>query len=63
MWRTPLIKRSQIVARIEPELRKAVTRLVKRQKTTLNAVVAAALRAYVDAVMPGAPTSPPKETR
>jgi len=40
--------RIQIVARIAPDLRKAVARLVTREKTTLNACVEAALRAYVD---------------
>jgi predicted HicB family RNase H-like nuclease len=54
--------RIQIVARIEPDLRRRVARAAKRQKTTLNAVVAAALRAYVDRVTPEpAPTQ--KETR
>jgi predicted HicB family RNase H-like nuclease len=40
--------RIQIVARIAPDLRKAVARVAKSQKTTLNALVDAALRAYVD---------------
>ena len=40
--------RIQIVARIDPDLRKTVARVVKRQKTTLNALVETALRAYVD---------------
>jgi predicted HicB family RNase H-like nuclease len=43
-----MTKRIQIVARIEPDLRKRVARLVKRQKTTLNACIEAALRAHVD---------------
>jgi predicted HicB family RNase H-like nuclease len=45
-----MTKRIQIVARIEPDLRKAVARAITRQRTTLNAVVEAALRAYVDAL-------------
>ena len=43
-----MTKRIQIVARIDPDLRKTVARVVKRQKTTLNALVETALRAYVD---------------
>lgn len=40
-------KRIQIVARIDPDLRKAVSRVMKRHKTTLNALVETALRAHV----------------
>ena len=47
-----MTKRIQIVARIEPDLRKAIARTVKRHKTTLNAVVETALRAYVDDLLP-----------
>ena len=47
-----MTKRIQIVARIEPDLRKAIARTVKRHKTTLNAVVETALRAYVDGLTP-----------
>jgi len=43
-----MTKRIQIVARIEPELRRSVARIVKRQKTTLNAFIEAALRTQVD---------------
>ncbi len=58
-----MTKRIQIVARIDPDLRKSVARVVKRQKTTLNAVVAAALRAYVDTASQEAVKPTPKETR
>jgi hypothetical protein len=51
-WRSLMNKRIQIVARIEPDLRRTVARVVKRQKTTLNALVEAALRAYVEGVGP-----------
>ena len=39
-------ERIQIVARIDPDLRKVVGRVMKRQKTTLNALVETALRAH-----------------
>ena len=45
-------KRIQIVARIDPDLRKAVGRLMRRRKTTLNALVEAALRAHVEGLAP-----------
>jgi predicted HicB family RNase H-like nuclease len=41
--------RIQIVARIDPALRKAIGRVVRRAKTTLNAVIEAALARYVAA--------------
>ena len=41
-------KRIQIVARIDPGLRKAVARAMKRHKTTLNTLVETALRAHVE---------------
>jgi predicted HicB family RNase H-like nuclease len=47
-----MTKRIQIVARIDPDLRKTVARVVKRQKTTLNALVETALRAAVDGLGP-----------
>ncbi len=47
-----MTKRIQIVARIEPDLRRTVARVVRRQKTTLNALVEAALRAYVEGLEP-----------
>jgi len=43
-----MTKRIQIVARIEPDLRRTVARVVKRQKTTLNAFIEIALRAYLE---------------
>ena len=58
-----MTKRIQIVARIEPDLRKAVGRAAKRQKTTLNALVEAALRAYLLAHQPGAPEAEAKGAR
>ena len=58
-----MTKRIQIVARIDPDLRKSAGRVVKRQKTTLNAVVTAALRGYVETVSQDAVKSSPKETR
>jgi predicted HicB family RNase H-like nuclease len=59
-----MTKRMQILARIDPELRKAAARVVKRQKTTLNALIEAALRAYVDGVANGsAPTAATKASR
>jgi hypothetical protein len=59
-----MTKRIQIVARIEPDLRKSVARLVRRQKTTLNALIETALRAYVDGFGPvGASKASSKEPR
>src|SRR3990170_2977242 len=45
-------KRIQCVARIEPDLRKAVGRAMRRKKTTLNALVETALRAYLEGQVP-----------
>jgi predicted HicB family RNase H-like nuclease len=45
-------KRIQIVARIEPDLRKVVARAMRRKKMTLNALVETALRAYLDREAP-----------
>lgn len=41
------MKRIQIVARIDPTLRKAIGRVARQERTTLNAVVEAALARYV----------------
>ena len=58
-----MTKRIQIVARIEPDLRRTVARLVKRHKTTLNAFIEAALRAYVESSGPDrASQAGPKES-
>ena len=43
------MKRIQIVARIDPALRKEIGRVVRRDKITLNAVIEAALARYVAA--------------
>jgi predicted HicB family RNase H-like nuclease len=43
-----MTKRIQIVARIEPDLRRMVARVARRQKTTLNALIETALRAYIE---------------
>jgi len=48
--------RIQIVARIEPDLRKAVARAMKRHKTTLNAIVETALRTYLAGFVPERPS-------
>jgi len=45
-------KRIQIVARIDPALRKAVARAVTRNKTTLNALVEASLTQYLTGARP-----------
>ncbi len=45
-------KRIQIVARIDPDLRKTVGRVMRRHKTTLNALVETALRAHVEGLAP-----------
>ena len=42
-----MTKRIQIVARIDPALRRAVARAMKRNRTTLNALVDTALHAYL----------------
>ena len=41
------MKRVQIVARIDPALRKKMGRVVRQDKTTLNAVIEAALTRYI----------------
>ena len=57
-----MMKRIQIVARIEPDLRRAMARAMKRNKTTLNALVETALRAHLDGLAPeAAPKNRPKE--
>jgi hypothetical protein len=58
-----MTKRIQIVARIDPALRRAVARAVKRNKTTLNALVEASLEQYLGAAQGAkAPTGPPTAT-
>jgi hypothetical protein len=55
-------KRIQIVARIDPALRKVVARVMRRDKTTLNALVETALRAHVEGLEPERPAKAiPKE--
>jgi len=54
--------RIQIVARIDPELRRTVARVVKRRQTTLNALVEAALRAYVEGLSPVSAPKPRSNT-
>ena len=51
-----MTKRIQIVARIEPDLRRTVARVAKRQKITFNALVDSALRTYVERVEPNSPS-------
>ena len=53
-----MTKRIQIVARIEPDLRRTVARVVKRQNTTLNALVETALRAHVEGLGPASARKP-----
>jgi hypothetical protein len=45
-------KRIQIVARIDPDLRKVAGRVMRRHKTTLNALVETALRVHVEGLAP-----------
>ena len=58
-------KRIQIVARIDPTLRKEMGRAAKRDKTTLNAIIEAALASYLAGPRrsPGHAPVAPKETK
>jgi predicted HicB family RNase H-like nuclease len=59
-----MTKRIQIVARIGPDLRRAVARAVRRNKTTLNALVETALQAYLDGLARESPSkASPKAPR